>query len=77
MLLIGGRVAKERGGVGAFTFEEIVSRVETEMFTYLISNKSKIINKGVINEPHEVYIDYSDGAKENIYTINNGNIDKR
>ncbi len=77
MLLVGGRIAKERGGVGAFSFEEIISRLDTEMFTYLISNKSKIINKGVINQPPEWYTDYSNGAEENIYNRKNGHIDIR
>ena len=77
MLLVGGRIDRERGGVGAFAFDEIVSRLDTEMFTYLISNTSKIVNKGAINEPPEWYTDYSDGAKDRIYERKNGHTDIR
>jgi hypothetical protein len=77
MLLVGGRIAQERGGIGAFAFDEIISRLDTEMFTYLISYKSKIINKGVINEPPEWYTDFSDGANTNIYQISGGHVDIR
>lgn len=42
-LLLGGKLAKDRGGVDGFTIEEIVSRVERGGFVRLLSNKSKII----------------------------------
>jgi hypothetical protein len=73
MLVVGGRLARERGGVGAFAFEEVVSRVENGKFTYLISNKAKIINKGRINEPGVSYITYSENAKANTSHRDGGN----
>lgn len=51
MLLFGGKITQDRGGIDGFTYDEIVSRVETGKFTELLSNKSKIINKGIISEP--------------------------
>ena len=79
MLLLGGRIARERGGIGAFNFDEIVSRVENNAFGYLLSKKSKIINKGVISEPEKekVAIKYSTDALANIKHVGNGRIDTR
>lgn len=77
MLLVGGRIARERGGVGAFSFEQIASRVQNGKFTYLISNKSKVINKGVINEPGDGYIMASADARANTRHVDRGCVDTR
>ena len=77
MLLLGGRIARERGGIGAFAFDEIASRVENNSFGYLLSQNAKIINKGVISEPNKVTIVYSADAQSNTTHIGNGRVDKR
>ena len=79
VLVLGGRVVRERGGIGAFSFDEIVSRVENKAFGYLLSKKSKIINEGVISEPskEKVAIQYSADALANIKHVGNGCIDTR
>ena len=77
MLLLGGRIARERGGIGVFAFDEIASRVENNKFGYLLSENSKMINKGVISEPEKVTIKYSADAQANIKHVGNGRIDKR
>lgn len=77
MLLVGGRIAQERGGVGGYSFEQTVSIIDNEGISYLISNNSKIINKGLINEPIDAYITYSADAKANTVHVGKGRIDKR
>jgi hypothetical protein len=79
MLLLGGRIAQERGGIDTFTFDEIVSRVENNSFGYLLSKNAKIINNGVISEPDPKYvtIKYSADAQANIKHVGNGRVDKR
>ena len=46
VLLLGGRIVQERGGIGAFTYGDIVERIQNENHYYLLGNKSKVINKG-------------------------------
>ena len=53
MLLVGGKIVKERGGIGAFSFEEIARRVENGKFTSIISNHSLLINEGYYNRPDD------------------------
>ena len=79
MLLLGGRIARERGGIGAFAFDEIASRVENNSFGYLLSQNAKIINKGAISEPDPKYvtIKYSADAQANTKHVGNGRVDKR
>lgn len=77
MLLVGGRIARERGGIGAFTFDEIVSRVENKKFGYLLTKNAKIINKGIISEPGNATIVYSADAQANTKHVGNGRVDKR
>jgi hypothetical protein len=77
MLLLGGRIARERGGIDAFAFDEIVSRVENNSFGYLLSKNSKIINNGVISEPEKVTIKYSADAQANIKHVGDGRVDTR
>ena len=79
MLLLGGRIARERGGIGAFAFDEIASRVENNSFGYLLSQNAKIINNGVISEPDPKYvtIKYSADAQANTKHVGNGRVDKR
>ena len=50
VLLLGGRLAKERGNVDKLTIEELVSCVERGGCVRLISNKSKIIGKDELIE---------------------------
>ena len=73
-LLVGGRIDRDRGGVGGFSFDEIADRWESDWFTYLITNKSKIINMGVISEPPAWYACYSDEARASIQQRKNGRI---
>ena len=79
MLLLGGRIARERGGISAFAFDEIASRVENNKFGYLLSQNAKIINKGAISEPDPKYvtIKYSADAQANIKHVGNGHVDTR
>lgn len=79
MLLVGGRLAQERGSIDTFTVDEIVSRVENKTFGYLLSKNSKLINNGVISEPDPKYatIKYSADAQANIKHVGNGRVDKR
>jgi hypothetical protein len=77
MLLLGGWIARERGSIGVFAFDEIASRVENKTFGYLLSKNAKIINKGVISEPERVAIKYSTDAQANTKHVGNGRIDKR
>ena len=79
MLLLGGRIARERGGIDVFAFDEIASRVENNSFGYLLSHNSKIINNGVISEPDPKYatIKYSADAQANTKHVGNGRVDKR
>jgi hypothetical protein len=77
MLLVGGRIARGRGSIGEFTFDEITSRVESKRFGYLLSENAKIINKGIISEPNKVTIVYSADAQSNTTHIGNGRVDKR
>ena len=66
MLLVGGKITRERGGLGAFSFQEIADRVTATSFGYLCSTGSKILNKGVMSQPPELQIYYSADAKANI-----------
>jgi hypothetical protein len=79
MLVVGGRITRERGSIGTFTFDEIASRVENNKFGYLLSQNAKIINKGAISEPDPKYvtIKYSADAQANTKHVGNGHIDKR
>lgn len=77
MLLVGGRIARERGGVGTFTFDEIASRVGNNKFGYLLSKNARIINKGIISEPKKETIMYSGDAESNTTHVGNGCIDRR
>ena len=79
MLLLGGRIARERGSIGVFAVDEIASRVENNKFGYLLSQNAKIINKGAISEPDPKYvtIKYSADAQANIKHVGNGHIDTR
>ena len=79
MLLLGGRIARERGSIGVFAFDEIASRVENNSFGYLLSQNAKIINNGVISEPDPKYvtIKYSADAQANTKHVGNGRVDKR
>ena len=58
-LLVGGRISQERGGIGAFSFEEIESRVANNSFTFLCSTKSKLYNYGTISMPKGTLLDTS------------------
>lgn len=49
MLLLGGRIARERGSIGAFSYDDILKRIQNESYTYLLANNSKVINKGVFS----------------------------
>lgn len=53
VLILGGRITKERGGIGAFSYNDIVSRIQKENYFYLLGNKSKVINKGVFSTAGE------------------------
>jgi hypothetical protein len=79
MLVVGGRITRERGSIGTFTFDEIASRVENNSFGYLLSQNAKIINKGAISEPDPKYvtIKYSADAQANTKHVGNGRVDKR
>ena len=79
MLLLGGRIARERGSIGVFAVDEIASRVENNSFGYLLSQNAKIINKGAISEPDPKYvtIKYSADAQANTKHVGNGRVDKR
>ena len=77
MLLLGGRIARERGSIGLFAFDEIASRVENKSFGYLLSKNARIINNGVISEPEKVTIKYSADAQANIKHVGNGRVDAR
>jgi hypothetical protein len=79
MLVVGGRITRERGSIGTFTFDEIASRVENNKFGYLLSQNAKIINKGAISEPDPKYvtIKYSADAQANTKHVGNGRVDKR
>jgi hypothetical protein len=72
MLVVGGRIDRERGGIGSFSFQEITSRLVVEKFSYLISTNSKIINEGLIKQPPAWYTNYGDEAEGNIYNRKNG-----
>ena len=77
MLLVGGRIARERGSIGTLTFEEIASRVENKKFGYLLSKNARIINKGIISEPEKVTIVYSADAQSSTTHVGNGCVAKR
>ena len=77
MLLVGGRIARERGSIGIFAVDEIISRVENRKFGYLLTNNAKIINKGVISEPEKLNIVYSADAQANTTHVGNGLVAKR
>ena len=77
MLLVGGRIARERGSIGTLTFEEIASRVENKKFGYLLSKNARIINKGIISEPEKVTIVYSADEQSSTTHVGNGCVEKR
>ena len=77
MLLVGGRIARERGSIGTLTFEEIASRVENKKFGYLLSKNARIINKGIISEPEKVTIVYTADAQSSTTHVGNGCVAKR
>ena len=77
MLLVGGKVTQERGGLGALSFTEIASRMEDGSFTYICSGGSKILNKGIFSEPNAALITYSADKEKNIKHLGGGKVETR
>ena len=77
MLLVGGNICQERGGVGAFTFAEIASRVKNGDFTYICATGSSILNKGIFNEPGNTTIMTSADMKTHTKHVDGGRVDTR
>ena len=59
MLVLGGNITRERGGIAVSSFDDIVSCLQQFRCTKLISDNSKIVNNGRLVEPE---------MKENIDT---------
>lgn len=77
MLLLGGRITYMRGAIGAASFEDVKNNMVIEEFTYLCSNKSKLINKGIISAPKGGSILANPEADANTIHQDNGYVDVR
>ena len=77
MLLVGGKISQERGGIGALSFSEVASRVTNGSFKYICSGGSKIVNRGIINEPGNQQIIANADLKTKIKHIDGGRVDTR
>ena len=69
MMLVGGVIPYERGGLSTFSFDEIAKRMRNRAFNYICGSGSKIVNKGTIIQPKDSFIqksEYFDSCFSNV-----------
>lgn len=74
MMLVGGRIVQERGGIGALSFADIVHRVKNEGYTAIYSNHSLFINKGTVNQPGSTTVTSTVDTENGAQVIDSGMI---
>ena len=69
MMLVGGVIPWERGGLSTLPFDEIAEGMYSRAFNYICGSGSKIVNKGTIIQPKDSFITkstYFDSCLSNV-----------
>ena len=74
LLVVGGRIGQERGGVDAFSYAQIEDRITDEDFVCLTSVKSKLINKGSISVSSSKVPTWNDDGSGGVIHLSGGTI---